>query len=97
MNLRKLYLAARDEARAILGGYPGVVELHVNPFDTSECVAQEPTSLRKFLQDWGTDEYMGEFTVSPFDWRRQFIAVIHPDGVCLVQIKEPCGVLGDAV
>jgi hypothetical protein len=85
--IRQLIERFRSDARRTFGAFPGVYEMHVNPDDESDVfggVLTAPPSV--FTNAWGY--CMGE-AVLPADLdERQFIAVIHNDGVVLTELES---------
>jgi len=84
--IRRLVEQFTPDARKVLGRFPGVYEIHVNPDDAADVnggFTSAPPSV--FIEAW---KYAIGDDVLPSDAdERQFIAVIHNDGVVLTELE----------
>lgn len=84
--IRKLIEQFTPDARKQLGCFSGVYEVHVNPDDAADVkggLLTAPPSL--FIDEW---KYAMDDAELPSDLdERQFIAVIHNDGVVLTELE----------
>jgi len=84
--IRTLIERFSPDARKVLGGFPGVYEIHVNPDDVSDVnggLTTTPPSV--FVRAWGYA--MGDAVLPPDVDEKQFIAVVHDDGVVLTELE----------
>ena len=84
--IRKLIEQFTPDARKVLGCFPGVYEVHVNPDNAADVnggLLTAPPSI--FIDAW---KYaIGDDALPPDVDERQFIAVIHNDGVVLAELE----------
>jgi hypothetical protein len=85
--IRQLVERFTPDARKVLSGHAGVFEVHVHPDNSGEVnggLLTAPPS--EFLRAW--HYCIGDFA-PPFDLdEKQFIAVIHDEGVVLTELES---------
>jgi hypothetical protein len=84
--IRELIERFTPDARRVLGCIPGVYEIHINPDDEREAnggLLTAPPSV--FVRAW---DYAIEAALPPDIDERQFLAIVHNDGVVLVELGE---------
>jgi hypothetical protein len=85
--IRELIERFAPDARKVLGDFPGVFEVHIDSEDPREAVGGLLTAPPiAFVHEWiypiGAERLPGDMD------ERQFLAVIHNDGVVLVELGE---------